>query len=196
MDEIRISKKRLALGLALVVLAAGAGLSFLLLRRGQAARPIEAAALPILPAATPDDDSLAGAAALAGAKAFYTLDVNAGQEAWADALCALSTAAGCAMHRDVIIPALWPELANGQTASTVEVSVEEKVAEQSSPLGNDPLQVWRLDVWLSAPWPVQKEPLTRFAALALVARENGTWKFERFLSEEEAGAIAEKEDRP
>ncbi|MBI4928244.1 MAG: hypothetical protein HY835_10795 [Anaerolineae bacterium] len=196
MDEIRISKKRFAIGLLLTLLAAAAGLSLALARR---TAPDQAVGQPVAAdaaAVTPDGDEQASQAALAGAQAFFTLDYQAGQAAWAERLCAVSSAAGCSMHRDVILPALWSGLETGQTITTAEVSAEEKVAQQTGPLGNVPMQVWRLNISLSAPWPVQNQPLTRFPALALVVRENGEWKFERFLSEEEAGAIQEKANQP
>lgn len=196
MDEIRISKKLFAIGLLLTLLAAGAGLSLAQARR---AVPDPAVGQPVAvsPAvATPEGDEQASQAAMAGARAFFTLDYHAGQDAWAERLCAVSSAAGCTMHRDVILPALWPGLETGQTVTTVEVSAGEKVAEQTGPLGNVPMQVWRLNIKLSAPWPMQSQPLTRFPALALVVRENDQWKFERFLSEEEAGAIEEKANQP
>lgn len=196
MDEIRISKKRLAIGLLLTLLAAGTGLSLALARR---AAPDQAVGQPMSasPAVIiPGEDEQASQAAMAGAQAFFTLDYHAGQAAWAEHLCAVSSAAGCTMHRDVILPALWSGLETGQVVTTAEVSAEEKVAQQIGPLGNVPMQVWRLNISLSAPWPVQNQPLTRFPALALVVRENGQWKFERFLSEEEAGAIEEKVNQP
>jgi len=77
----------------------------------------------------------------------------------------------------------------------VTAEVQEKVVEQVSPLGNMPLQVWRLYVQLSAPWPGQTKPVTSFQALALVMREKGTWKFERFLTEDEALALNKKDTR-
>ena len=59
-----------------------------------------------------------------------------------------------------------------------------------------PQQVWRLHIQLSAPWPGQTQPVTSFPALALVMRENGTWKFERFLTEDEVGALNKGEKQP
>jgi hypothetical protein len=76
------------------------------------------------------------------------------------------------------------------------VAVQAKVLEQVNPLGNVPQQIWRLGIQLSAPWPVQKQPITSFPALALVVRENGTWKFERFLTEDEVNGLAKKAGQP
>jgi hypothetical protein len=100
------------------------------------------------------------------------------------------------MDQNVFVPAMWPQLAAAKTATTVQVTAQAKVLEQVNPLGNVPQQIWRLGIGLSAPWPVQKQPLTSFPALALVSRENGTWKFERFLTEDEALALEKKADQP
>ena len=61
---------------------------------------------------------------------------------------------------------------------------------------NAPMQVWRLTIRLSSPWPMQKEPITDFPALALVIKESGTWKFERFLTEEELQAFSTDGGQP
>jgi hypothetical protein len=58
------------------------------------------------------------------------------------------------------------------------------------------MQVWRMNIQLSSPWPMQKEPITDFPALALVINESGTWKFERFLTEEELQAFSTDGGQP
>jgi hypothetical protein len=161
--------------------------------------PGQDAAQQLIPTAlstTPDGDQPAQAAAVAGAQAFYSVDFKKGKQAWLDRLCAVSTNTGCAMDQNVFVPALWPQLEAGKTATTVQVAVQAKVLEQVNPLGNVPQQVWRLGIQLSAPWPVQKQPITSFPALALVVRENGTWKFERFLTEDEVNGLEKKAGQP
>jgi hypothetical protein len=106
----------------------------------------------------------------------------------------VSTQIGCAAYQNVIVPALWPALKTAQTASTVQVSAEEKVLEQVTPSrGNAPIQIWRLQIHLSSPWPMQEDPVLDFPALALVVQEEGGWKFERFLTEEEVQAVWSEE---
>ena len=139
---------------------------------------------------TPDDNQLAQAAALAGAQAFYTVDAQAGQQAWLDRLCAVSTQIGCIVYQNVIGPNSVAEVRRGQHDTRVLRSASWKWY-RSRPLpsrGNAPMQVWRMQIQLSAPWPMQPEPITQFSALALVIQENGVWKFERFLTEEEIQA--------
>lgn len=187
MDEIIIPKRGLLIALTLVgltILAAWQGPAIINLI-GESGPEIQA--LASNPIETPtDEDSAAQAAALAGAQSFYTLDYRQGQQAWLDELCRVSTQTGCVVYQNVIVPNLWPALEDGQTVTTVKANVEGKVSEQTaSTRGDAPMQIWRLQIELSAPWPVQQEPETSFLALSLVIKEDGVWKFERFLTEEE-----------
>ncbi len=196
MNEITISKKKMFTWLLLIVLLVALGFGFYALRRflpghESSPQPVVAALQP-----TPDVDQLAQAAAVAGAQAFYSMDYQKGKQAWLDQLCAVSTSAGCTMDQNVFVPALWPQLEATKTSTTVQVSAQEKVFDQVNPLGSVPQQVWKLGIQLSSPWPAQKQPLTSFPALALVIRENGTWKFERFLTEDETKAIEKKAGQP
>ena len=196
MNEITISKKKLFTWLLFIILVAGVGFGIYAFRRfipdrKAKAQPIAAASLT-----TADGDQLAKKAAVAGAQAFYSVDYQNGKQAWLDQLCAVSTSTGCTMDQNVFVPALWPQLEAAKTSTTVEVSAQEKVLDQVNPLGNVPTQVWKLGIQLSVPWPAQEQPLTSFPALALVMRENGTWKFERFLTEDEAQALEKKAGQP
>ncbi len=100
------------------------------------------------------------------------------------------------MDQNVFVPSMWPQLEAAKITTSVQVSVQGKVIDQVNPIGNVPEQVWKLAIQLSAPWPMQKQPLTSFPALALVTKENGAWKFERFLTEDEANALQKKAGQP
>jgi hypothetical protein len=195
MSERVLSKGRIFAGLLFLALLGAGALGYRLIYNPP---PVQAA-VAITPAphqtAVIDADQAARTAALAGVHAFYTVDYRNGQQAWLDQLCAASTLMGCTIDRNAFVPALWPQLAAAKTVTTVAAEAQEKVVEQVSPLGNVPLQVWRLHVQLSAPWPGQTKPVTSFQALALVMREKGTWKFERFLTEDEALALNKKDTR-
>jgi hypothetical protein len=186
-NEIVIPKRFVIIGLVLIGLAAAAIWFAPQLYGGSLAQAGEA----VIPTSLSVDeseaeDTAARDAALAGAKAFYAVDYTAGQQHWLDQLCSVSTQAGCIVYQNVIVPNLWSQLEERKTVTTVEVFAQEKVQEQiASTRDNAPMQVWRLNIQLSAPWPMQKEPITDFPALALVIKENGSWKFERFLTEEE-----------
>lgn len=196
MKEITISKKHLFIWLFVILLLVAVGFGIYSFRRflpGQDAAPQSVAAASLT---TPDEDQLARAAAVAGAQAFYTVDYQNGKQVWLDQLCAVSTSSGCTIDQNVFVPALWPQLEATKTSTTVQVSAKEKVLDQVNPLSSVPQQVWKLGIQLSAPWPAQEQPLTIFPALALVMRENGGWKFERFLTEDEANAFENKAGQP
>jgi hypothetical protein len=196
MNEITISKKKFFTWLLVFFLLVVAGFGFYAFQRFLPGHEVILQPVAAASQLTSDGDQLAQEAAVLGAQAFYTVDYQKGKQAWLDQLCAVSTSAGCTMDQNVFVPALWPQLEAAQTNTTVQVSAQEKVLEQISPLGDIPEQVWKLNVQLSAPWPAQEQPLTRFPALALVIRENGTWKFERFLTEDEVNALEKKAGQP
>lgn len=196
MNEIIISKKQLFVWLLAIILLVVVGFGIYAFWRFLPGRETVQHAVTTDSSATPVNDIAAQVAAVEGAQAFYSVDYRKGKQAWLDQLCAVSTSTGCTMDQNVFVPALWPQLEAAKTSTTVQVSAQEKVLDQVNPLGNVPQQVWRLDVQLSAPWPAQEQPLTSFSALALVMRENGTWKFERFLTEDEAQALEKKAGQP
>jgi hypothetical protein len=195
-NEIIISKKQLFIWLPAIILLVGVGFGIYAFRRLLPGQKVAQQFIPTALFPTSEGDQLARAAAVAGAQAFYSVDYQNGKQAWLDQLCAVSTSTGCTMDQNVFVPALWPQLEAAKTNTTVQVSAQEKVVDEVNPLGNVPQQVWRLDVQLSAPWPAQEQPLTSFPALALVMRENGTWKFERFLTEDETQALEKKAGQP
>jgi hypothetical protein len=196
MNEITISKKHLFTWLLVILLLVAVGFGIYTFQRFLPGREAALQSVAAASLTTPDGDQLAQAAAVEGAQAFYTVDYQNGKQAWLDQLCAVSTNIGCTMDQNVFVPALWPQLEAAKTSTTVQVSAQEKVLDQVSPFGNVPQQVWKLGIQLSAPWPVQEQPLTSFPALALVMRENGAWKFERFLTEDEAQALENKAGQP
>ena len=192
MDEIMIPKKWVVIVLVLIGLGAGVlwGVPKVL-GRSQANTSAIPTQAPAQDEQTGQDDSAAQNAATAGGQAFYTVDFQKGQQAWLDQLCSVSTQTGCILYQNVISPKLWSSLAQAQNATTVKVTVQEKVDEQiAETRGNAPMQVWRLQIELSDSWPMQKEPQTVFSALALVIQEQGEWKFERFLTDEELSVFS------
>ena len=186
--------------IVLVLIGLGAGVLWgvpKVLGRNQANVSVPSTQAPAQDEQIGQDDSAAQKAATAGAQAFYTVDYQKGQQAWLDQLCSVSTQTGCIVYQKVIGPNLWSSLEQAQTATTVKVTVQEKVDEQVAyTRGDAPMQVWRLQIELSNPWPMQKEPQTVFSALALVIQEQGEWKFERFLTEEELSVFSSAGGQP
>ena len=198
MNEIMVPKKWVVA--VLVIIGLGAGVLWgipKVLGRSQANASAPPTQTPAEEAQTGQDDNAAQKAATAGAQAFYTVDYQKGQQVWLDQLCSVSTQAGCIVYQNVIGPNLWSGFEQAETATTVKVTVQEKVDEQiADTRGNAPMQVWRLQIELSDPWPMQNEPQTIFSALALVIQEQGEWKFERFLTEEELSVFSSAGGQP
>ncbi|KPL77756.1 hypothetical protein AC812_02605 [Bellilinea caldifistulae] len=197
-SEIVIPKRYIILSLVLIGLVAAAIWFAPQLYGGSLAQAGESVTT-VSPSVDPSEaeDAAARDAALAGTKAFYTVDYTTGQQHWLDQLCSVSTQTGCIVYQNVIVPNLWSQLEEGKTVTTVEVSAQQKVQEQvASTRDHAPMQVWRLNIQLSSPWPMQKEPITDFPALVLVIKENGSWKFERFLTDEELQAFSTDGGQP
>jgi hypothetical protein len=197
-DEITIPKKWVVIVLVLIGLGAGVlwGVPKVL-GGNQANASVLSSQAPAQDEQIGEDDNAAQKAAIAGAQAFYSVDYQKGQQAWLDQLCSVSTQTGCIVYQNVIGPNLWSAFEQAQTATTVKVTVQEKVDEQiAETRGDAPMQVWRLQIELSNPCPMQKEPQTVFSALALVIQEQGEWKFERFLTDEELSVFSVTEGQP
>lgn len=198
MDEIMVPKKWVVA--ILVIIGLGAGLLWgvpKVLGRSPVVENISSTQAPIQEAGSSQGDGAAQKAATVGAQAFYTVDYQRGQQDWLDRLCSVSTQIGCIVYQNVIGSNLWSGFEQSQTKTTVKVTVQEKVDEQiAETRGNAPMQVWRMQIELSDSWPMQKEPQTVFSALALVIVEDGEWKFERFLTEEELSAFASTGGQP
>ena len=198
MNEIVIPKRLIVAGLILIGLAAalvwGAPQ---IISRFKTQASVHSNPTLSATALAGQEDAAARDAAIAGAQAFYTVDYQKGQQAWLDKLCSVSTQTGCTVYQNVIIPNLWSQLEQARIVTTAQVSAQEKVQEQvASTRGNAPTQIWQLQIQLSAPWPMQITPQTTFTALALVVKENGAWKFERFLTEDETKIYAPKDNQP
>ncbi len=198
MDEIMVPKKWLVAILVIIGLGAGALWGIPKVPgRSQANASTPPTQTPAEEAQTGQDDNAAQKAATAGALAFYTVDYQKGQQAWLDQLCYVSTQTGCIVYQNVIGPNLWSDFEQAETTTAVKVTVQDKVNEQiANTRGNAPMQVWRLQIELSDPWPMQNEPQTVFSALALVIQEQGEWKFERFLTEEELSVFSSTGGQP
>ena len=124
-------------------------------------------------------------AALAGARAFYSVDYTTGSDQWAARLCALSTQPACELYQNTIAPFLWADFNTAKTIVSAQATDPVLVAEDlARDQENASTQVWQVQVTLTAPWP-QGDGQTSFPAHVLVIRESNQWKFERFLLNDE-----------
>lgn len=88
----------------------------------------------------------------------------------------------CKFYQHTVAPYLWPEFAVHRSVITAEIGGAILLVEETSEAKpGTPLQVWQVNVTLSAPWP-QGDGRTAFPAHALVAREEAGWKFDRSSS--------------
>jgi hypothetical protein len=123
--------------------------------------------------------------ALAGAKAFYSIDYQDGPDVWAARLCAVSTKPACELYQSIVAPFLWLEFEEYHSLIVAETGKATLLSKETAGTrGDAPMQVWQVTVNLSDPWP-QGDGQTSFPAYVLVIKEESGWKFERFLLSEE-----------
>ena len=135
---------------------------------------------PAMPTPAPAEDDLAKKAAIDGVIAFFTIDEQAGKQAWINGLCRVSTESGCAFYR-LGLDKLWKQFETAHTSITPIILAGEKVALPESETGR---QVWKLSIELSKALPGRTEK--QDVAYGLVVLEKGEWKFDRFLTPDEA----------
>lgn len=170
MRDFTISKKTLTLFLICVALIA-AGI-FALRFAGN-----------FLPQPTPTpsvDDSQASAAIAAGVEAFFNVDYQEGKDAWLARFCATSTKAGC-LFAESGSTALWKRYADMKTTVTARVSPLTMIRQTANE------QVWLVSIQLTRPLPGSEK--TQDEAYVMAVRENETWKFDRFLLQQEIEAL-------
>ena len=137
----------------------------------------------VTPTPTPAEDDLAKAAAFNGVTAFFTIDEQAGKQAWIDALCRVSTESGCAFHR-LGLDSLWKQFEAAHTSIIPTILSSEKMSLPETETGK---QVWKLSIELSKALPGRTEK--QDVAYALVVLKKGEWKFDRFLTPGEAQGL-------
>jgi len=168
--EFNISKKSLIL---IVVIFAFTTAGILLIQHvGQ-----------IIPRQTPTppvDDNQASMAVVAGAKAFFTVNYEEGKAAWLERFCSSSTQSGC-LFATSGSTSLWRRYTEMKTVTTADVAPKTLVRRSENE------QVWLVTIQLSQPLPGSEK--TQDEAYGLAVRENGVWKFDRFLLPQEIDAL-------
>ena len=123
-------------------------------------------------------------ATLDGAQAFYSVDFHKNADQWAAQLCQFSTQPACAYYQNAVAPFLWPAFVANRTVVNAQISDPVLLVNKTIKGEANPIQIWQVRVTLTAPWP-QGDGLTNFPAHILVVRESNSWKFERFLLDDE-----------
>jgi hypothetical protein len=132
---------------------------------------------------TPAEDDLAKAAAIQGATVFFTIDEQAGKDAWIESFCMVSTESGCAFYK-LGLSKLWKQFETAHTSITPTILSSENVTTFPE---KQCQQVWKLEIELSKPLPGRSS--SKDTAYTLVVLEQGTWKFDRFLTPDEVNGL-------
>lgn len=137
----------------------------------------------IIPRPTPTppvDDNQASMAVLGGVKAFFTVNYEEGKDAWLERFCATSTQSGC-LFATSGSTSLWRRYTEMKTVTIADVAPKTLVRRSENE------QVWLVTVRLSQPLPGSEKKQDE--AYGLAVRENGVWKFDRFLLPQEIDAL-------
>lgn len=116
-------------------------------------------------------------AAVAGAEAYFTVNAATGFDAWLQHVCEVSTKAGCDLTRTMAeTNGMWKQAESQKTIRKVKAQALAMVDTAK-------------DGMLAAVWKVKLFEVSGDKSTELyvaVAKEDGAWKFERFLMKQEA----------
>lgn len=128
------------------------------------------------PAAAPAlSENAAAAAAENGLKTMFTVDYEAGYDAWVSALCAISTEKGCNAMLDMFGSSFKSNMETYKTDQVVSAVKAIKMVDERTTEGVH-RQMWAVEITASG-WTEEQTDL----ALAAVVEEAGGWKFEMLL---------------
>ena len=122
-------------------------------------------------------------------RTFYTADYH-DRDQWLARLMPLASDDGYTLLKNMVAPALWPDLEKAQTIVKAEqVTVADrglKAEGVSKMVGNTPWQIRAVTIALApeAQWPGLTDHT--HATNVLLSQENGVWKFVMLLSDDQA----------
>ncbi len=122
-------------------------------------------------------------------RTFYTADYH-DRARWLARLMPLASEDGYTLLKNMVAPALWPDLEKAQTIVKAEqVTVADrglKAEGVSKMVGNTPWQIRAVTIALApeAQWPGLADHT--HATNVLLSQENGAWKFVMLLSDDQA----------
>jgi hypothetical protein len=122
-------------------------------------------------------------------RTFYTADYHA-RDQWLARLMPLASDDGYTLLKNMVAPALWPDLEKSQTiVNDEQITVADrglKAEGISKMMGNTPWQIRAVTVALApeVQWPGLADHT--HATNVLLSQENGAWKFVMLLSDEQA----------
>jgi hypothetical protein len=125
-------------------------------------------------------------AAVAGAEAYFTINAEAGFETWLKRVCDVSTQAGCDLTRTIAeTNGMWQQVESQKTNRKVKAQA---LAMVDTAKGGTTAAVWK--VKLSE---ISGDKTTEI--FVAVAKEDETWKFERFLMKQETERYTGQESK-
>ncbi len=122
-------------------------------------------------------------------RTFYTADYH-DRDQWLAKLMPLASEDGYTVLKNMVAPALWPDLEKAQTvvkADQITVADRGLKAEGvSKMMGNTPWQIRAVTIALApeTQWPGLTDH--KHATNVLLSQENGVWKFVMLLSDDQA----------
>ncbi len=129
-------------------------------------------------------------------RAFYAVDYR-NKTQWLAALKPMATDTGYTLLETAVAPAAWPKLTQAQTVTTadqVQVTDNGLRAEGEDKLaGKWQIRALKITVAPQAMWPTMSA--STFSANILLVQEEGAWKFNAFLSDQDI-ALFKKGTQP
>ncbi len=120
-------------------------------------------------------EDAAAAVAENGLKTMFTVDYEAGYDAWVQSICAISTEKGCNATQDLFGSSMRANMENYKTDQVVSAVKAIKMVDER--VTNDVRsQMWVVEITASG-W---EEEQTDLAVVELV-EDNGAWKFEMLV---------------
>lgn len=126
------------------------------------------------------EDQMASDAAVVAMQLFFNIDVDEGQATWLDGICEVSTDSGCELLSSGA-EIMWAQYKENNIQTSAIVIPVGKISEKENE------QVWQLRILLTKPLPGSNK--TEDMAYVVMLKEDGIWKFDRFLLKPEIDSI-------
>ncbi len=141
-------------------------------------------------------ESLGALVAVLGVEAVFTLDYEEPASVWLERICAISTESGCQVTESFLMKSIESILTTKEPRTTCSAEYVGRVdfGEESDGVGEEEEIIYQWEVWevnlsLDNPWKGAKAEDTLFVQ---VSNEEGEWKFNRILFDQEAKKFSEE----
>jgi hypothetical protein len=128
------------------------------------------------------EDQMASDAAVVAMQLFFNIGVEEGQAAWLDGICEISTDSGCELL-STAADVMWVYYQYQE--NNIHISAIVFPVGKISETENE--QVWQLRILLTESLPGSNK--TENMAYVVILKEEGIWKFDRFLLKPEIDSI-------